>query len=128
MTAALGVPFFFTATGLSGGSRLAVMATWLFVVYPESVLTGGAQMREPFLLSLIAVTSYGFVHWSRGGKAMDIVWMALGLVGMLLVSPAVALTSWSPALGGAFRRRVRARLRLWLKRNRPYRDVFLGWA
>jgi hypothetical protein len=93
LTAALGVPFFFAATGLSWGPRLAALATWLFAVYPESVLTGGAQMREPFLLTLIAVTFYGFAHWIRQGKPRHIAWMALGLVGMLLVSPAIALVA-----------------------------------
>ena len=109
MTAALGVPFFFKATRLSWGQRLAAIATWLFVVYPESVLTGGAQMREPFLLTFIAVTFYGFAQWIRGGKPRDIAWMALGLGGMLLVSPAIALASLScSAFGGASGKRKSA--------------------
>ena len=63
------------------------------MVYPESVLTGGAQMREPFLLTFIAVSFYGFAHWIRGGRTRDVAWMVLGLVGMLLVSPAIALAA-----------------------------------
>jgi hypothetical protein len=93
MVAALGVPFLLRGTRLFWDPRLAAISTWLFVVYPESVLTGGAQMREPFLLTFIAVTFCGFAMWIREGQSRDVAWMAFGLVGMLLVSPAIALVA-----------------------------------
>jgi hypothetical protein len=91
LTAAFGVPFFHRATRLLWDERLAAVSTWLFVVYPESVLTGGAQMREPFLLTFIAISLWGFAVWLKQGGRNGWVWMGAGIAGMLLVSPAVAL-------------------------------------
>jgi len=91
LTAALGVPFLYKATRLLWGGKLAYIASWLFVLYPESVLTGGAQMREPFLLTLIAVCLWGFARWLEEGGGLSWLWMSVGVGGMLLVSPAMAL-------------------------------------
>ncbi len=93
MAAALGVPFFFRATRLLWNERLARLSTWLFVLYPESVLTGGAQMREPFLLTFLALAFFGFAQWIDHRRQRALVWMVVGLVGMLLVSPAIALVA-----------------------------------
>lgn len=93
LTAALGIPFFLKAAQSFWGEALAVAASWLSVFYPESVLTGGAQMREPFLLTFIAIALWGFARWLREGKQVGWVWVAGAIVGMLLVSPAVALAT-----------------------------------
>ncbi len=91
VTAALGVPFLYKAICKLWGEKLAGVSSWFFVLYPESVLTGGAQMREPFLLTLIAVGLWGFADWLDGGDRRGLFWLAGGLIGMLLVSPAMAL-------------------------------------
>ncbi len=91
LTAALGVPFMVRATKSMWDERLAACCGWLFVLYPESILTGGAQMREPFLLTFIAVAFWGFAFWYKTGERSRWWWLALGLVGMLLISPAMAL-------------------------------------
>jgi hypothetical protein len=116
LTAALGVPFLYKATRLlwdpspplRTGSQLASVTCWLFVLYPESILTGGAQMREPFLLTFIAMSLWGFADWLKQGQARaerspakgvegrsrsGWIWMAIGFVGMLMVSPAIALAT-----------------------------------
>jgi hypothetical protein len=78
------------------------------VLYPESLLLGGAAMREPYLITFSAITLWGFV--SRSGFQPDVehsnlhksaykpdlrsmLWLGLGLIGMLLVSPVVALVT-----------------------------------
>jgi hypothetical protein len=91
LTAALGVPFFYRATRLLWDESLASVSSWFFVLYPESVLTGGAQMREPFLLTFIAVCFWGFAGWLKDGERRGWWWMSIGLAGMLLVSPGMAL-------------------------------------
>ncbi len=93
MTAALGMPFYYQAIRLLWNDRLAAIATWMAVLYPESVLTGGAQMREPFLLTLIAITLWGFARWSRDGERSGWWWIAGGIAGMLLVSPAISVAT-----------------------------------
>ena len=91
LTAAFGVPFFWRASRLLGDEKFAGLASWLYVVYPESVLTGGAQMREPFLLTLIAITCWGFIEWVRANDHKNLLWIAFGFAGLLLVSPGIAL-------------------------------------
>ncbi len=91
LTAALGVPFLFRATRVLWEDRLAIVCSWLFVLYPESILTGGAQMREPFLLTFMAIAFWGYAQWYRAGDRRSLWWTAGGLVGTLLVSPAMAL-------------------------------------
>ncbi|HUH97495.1 MAG TPA: hypothetical protein VLZ89_09070 [Anaerolineales bacterium] len=93
LTAALGVPFLLQATRLLWNDGLALVAGWLFVLYPESILTGGAQMREPFLLTFIAMSWWGFADWLTHGKRHGWLWMAIGFVGMLMVSPGIALAA-----------------------------------
>lgn len=93
LAAALGVPFFFSAARVLGDERLAGAASWLYVLYPESVLTGGAQMREPFLLTFIAIALWGLVQWIGGMERWGPLWLGIGFLGMLLVSPAIAVVT-----------------------------------
>lgn len=116
LTAALGVPFFWQAARQITAEKSARLAVWIFALYPEGILQGSAQMREPFLITFIVLTFYGLLEWQslhrRGG-----IWVGIGLLGMLLISPGIALvtlimlTGWYwlsrqehripwPALGG----------------------------
>jgi hypothetical protein len=52
---ALSLPFLTAAVGRSFGQRAAVWAGWAFSIYPEGVLLGAAQMREPFLIFFFSV-------------------------------------------------------------------------
>lgn len=101
LVAALGMPVFFQAARLLWNERLASVATWLAVLYPESVLTGGAAMREPFLLTFIALALWGFARWLRENDQKGLIWIGAAVVGMLLVSPAMALATLI-LLGGWF--------------------------
>jgi hypothetical protein len=105
LTAALGVPFLYKAARLLWDGKLALVTGWLFALYPESILTGGAQMREPFLLTFIAMSLWGFADWLKQGQSVAMrpqgvtngrsgwLWMSIGFVGMLMVSPAIALAA-----------------------------------
>lgn len=110
LTAALGVPFMVRATASLWDDKLAALCGWLFVLYPESILTGGAQMREPFLLTFIAVAFWGFAWWYHTGERSSWWWLALGLVGMLLISPAMALAFLLLCGGWIWLRGERAKL------------------
>jgi hypothetical protein len=93
LAAALGLPVFFKASERLWGARLASAAGWLYALYPESVLTGGAQMREPFLLTFIAIVFYGFVRGQQTPDRRAAIWIAAGFLSMLLVSPGIALVA-----------------------------------
>src|SRR6266496_279467 len=102
--AALGVPFLWKAVSQIFGEKVAWASTWIFALYPESILLGASAMREPYLLTFSALALWGFVN-SFGvqelapatdselsdSKRNAYLWLGLGLLGMLLVSPVVAL-------------------------------------
>ena len=111
IVAALGIPFFWRAAQLAFGNKVALAAGWILVLYPESLLLGGAAMREPYIITFSALALWGFVSSRSGLKSDDLhksgskpdlqtmlspsgmIWLGLGLAGMLLVSPVVALVT-----------------------------------
>ncbi|HLO16987.1 MAG TPA: hypothetical protein VK206_19285, partial [Anaerolineales bacterium] len=77
---------------------------------PDSILLGASVMREPYLLTFNTLVLWGFVHRFYRfeespsiNKLSDVssllkdrvgwMWIALGLAGMLLVSPAIGLVT-----------------------------------
>ena len=99
-SAVLGIPFLWMAGKELGGTNLTLPATIIFALYPEAVLMGSSQMREPFLISLVALTFWAFLSWQnapphsrqradvRKGRRGA---LALGFLAMLLISPAIAI-------------------------------------
>ncbi|MGE5251687.1 MAG: ArnT family glycosyltransferase [Bacteroidota bacterium] len=93
LAGALGLPFLWRAASRVWGDRTAAASGWIFALYPEAVLLAGSAMREPYLMLFSALALWGFVHWRREGNRRGWGWIAAGLAGMLLVSPAVALVT-----------------------------------
>jgi hypothetical protein len=93
IVAALGMPFFWRGARQAFGEQIALAAGWMLVLYPESLLLGGAAMREPYLITLGAISLWGFVDWQFNRSRRAYGWLGLGLAGMLLVSPVVALVT-----------------------------------
>ena len=116
--AALGIPFLWRAVNQIFGEKVAWASTWIFALYPESILLGASIMREPYLLTFSAVALWGFInsgvqelrapmgsapaeHASihRASELDDSsvvnsrIWLGVGLLGMLLVSPPIALAT-----------------------------------
>jgi hypothetical protein len=97
LVAASGVPFLWLGARQVFGEKIAYPAAWVFALYPESVLLGSSAMREPYLLTFSAMAFWGFVEW-RGASTTHSASLraplsatVIGLLGMLLVSPAIAL-------------------------------------
>ena len=138
---ALGVPFLWKAVAQEWGTKVAFASGWVFALYPESVLLGGSAMREPYLMACTAFALWGFVNWggTRGspfqglrdkplkehtstGSArrsgllnrQAILWISLGIVGMLLVSPSVALVTLVIFLGWHYFTSERGRISRWM--------------
>lgn len=89
---AIGAAFLFSAVKSALGKRIAHLTGWVFALYPESILQGSAQMREPFLMAFAAMAFYGAEtrpeSRRRGGT-----WLAVSMTGMLLISPGIALVT-----------------------------------
>ena len=111
LIAALGIPFLWWAVNRTFGEKVAWASTWIFALYPDSVLLGGAAMREPYLMTFSAFALWGFVNSGvqelapakshdtysndkpSASKVSSLIWLGIGLLGMLLVSPVVALVT-----------------------------------
>jgi hypothetical protein len=128
--AALGVPFLWMGARQVFGEKVAYPAAWIFALYPESILLGSSAMREPYLLTFSAMAFWGFIEWffraersalrprvsqqsldpplreetnSKEERSRSaVIWLGVGLLGMLLVSPAVALAHLIIFAGWAF--------------------------
>ena len=110
IVAALGMPFFWRAAQLAFGWQVAIIAGWILVLYPESLLLGSAAMREPYLITFGAMSLWGFVDWQFNHSRGAFMWLGLGLVGMLLVSPVVALVTLTILTGWWWMAREHRRL------------------
>jgi hypothetical protein len=72
-----------------GVAPQAAAVGWILALYPETLLQGSAQMREPFLAAFLAMFVWGLVGWLQRRRTWP--WLAGGLLGLLLFSPGVAL-------------------------------------
>jgi hypothetical protein len=99
MAAGAGVAIAWKAVRKVWGEALALPVGWILALYPESILLGSSQMREPFLITFVIMLFWGIVDWQADRKRSSWLWMAGALVGMLLVQPGIAIFAL-PALGG----------------------------
>jgi hypothetical protein len=75
------------------GGALALAAAWIVAVYPEGVLQGSSQMREPFLITFTAFMLWGFIAIRRTHLSSGWIWLGGGLLGLILFSPGMALAN-----------------------------------
>jgi hypothetical protein len=99
LVAALGIPFLWKAVNQIFGEKVAFASSWIYALYPESILLGASAMREPYLLTFSALALYGFVGWYGASSTHSaplrapLSAMSLGILGMLLVSPSIAIAT-----------------------------------
>jgi len=87
---ALGVPFLWVAAHLRLPARAAVLAAWVYVLYPDGIFFTASQMREPFLLGLSAMALWAVLSWRKNLRAALAV-LAFSLGGMLFFATRSAL-------------------------------------
>ena len=93
LAGAIGVALAFKGARQSWGQGVALLAGWIMALYPESLLVGGSPVRESFLLLFIAMAFWGMVDWLANRHRSAWLWMAGGLLGMLLFSPGVVVAA-----------------------------------
>jgi hypothetical protein len=69
------------------GPKVAALTAWGLALYPEAVLLGSSQMREAFLMPLVAAALYGLVRSVTVGTAPTWPGLAWVLVSLLLILP-----------------------------------------
>lgn len=90
LTAAAGVALAWRASKLAWGEDMAAPVAFLLAIYPESVLQGSAQMREPFLITFITMAFLGAAEWTVSRRSAA-AWLSAGFLGILLFSPGIAV-------------------------------------
>ncbi len=110
----LGVPFLWKSVNLLWGEKMAVASGWIFALYPESILLGGSAMREPYLLAFSAFVLWGFVNWQSSQNKRSLIWLVVGIAGMLLISPSVALVTLVILGGWMYFTSERGRISWWI--------------
>ncbi|MEN6436501.1 MAG: hypothetical protein ABFD58_11890, partial [Anaerolineaceae bacterium] len=61
----LGIPFFYKAVSHRWNERLAMLATWCLILYPDGILYTSSQMREPILLGLSMIAFWAIMLWNN---------------------------------------------------------------
>ena len=113
IVATLGVPFLWRSLYEMSGDSMANAAVWIFALYPETVLLGGAVMREPYLITLSAIALWGFICLQHIQDRSGWYWLGMSFIGMMLISPVAALMT-SLVLGVWFyMKSSRKTLNLW---------------
>ena len=89
LVGAIGVILVYRAARKAWGESVGLGIGWIMVLYPEAVLQGSSQMREPFLMTFVAMSFWGVVNWTEN-RRISLVWMAGGVIGLLLFNSGVA--------------------------------------
>jgi hypothetical protein len=90
--AAGGLLFLYQAVRLRWGQRMAVLAGWIYALYPESLLLGGSQLREPYLMALLAVCFWCVFEWKYHRLRAGLV-LVISVAALFLFSSRVAAVS-----------------------------------
>lgn len=91
LAATAGLPFLWKAASQRWGAGVATIAGWIYALYPESVILGSSQMREPFLIPLTAVAFWALLALPEKRKTALAV-LAASLLGLALISTLVAVS------------------------------------
>lgn len=88
--AALGLPFLYRGILLRWPARVALLAVWIYALYPDSIFFSASQMREPFLVGLSAVAFFAAASWQSSLRRSLLIF-TLAVAAMFLFSFRVAL-------------------------------------
>lgn len=95
---AWGVLCLWKATHAWFGEKIAVLAAWLFAIYPESILLGSSQMREALVIPMTAITFYGITEILKR-KTTGWIWVLGSAIILLVIQPLVGVISIAALLG-----------------------------
>jgi hypothetical protein len=85
---------FYKRTWSQPGSKLA---SWVLVLYPDAVMLGASQMREPFLITSFAASLYGYslIRNEKIKAGVLTIFLAIGFLAMPISPPfAIAILSF----------------------------------
>lgn len=83
--ATLGLPFLWKAVEKKWGSKVATLSVWILSLYPESVILGSSQMREPLIMGLTCIALWGIGLWGENRKRASLA-MVTSVLSMAIIS------------------------------------------
>jgi hypothetical protein len=70
--------------------KIAYLSAWIVAIFPDSIILGSSQMREAFLMTLIAAGLYGLVRYFQERSSISLIWILVSLILILPFSPPIA--------------------------------------
>lgn len=118
MSMSLGLAFLFKGVLQRWGRTAALAAAWFYALYPEGVLLGSSQMREPFLIGLFCIGFWTVLNWREK------IWQRL----LIFLISVITAGLFSAPLGGAILGLlVLYALIDWLSVQKLKRNKAAGW-
>jgi 4-amino-4-deoxy-L-arabinose transferase-like glycosyltransferase len=87
---ALAILFTWAFAQRAWGERVAQIVAWILALFPDAIILGSSQMREAFLMTLVAAALYGLVRYRQDRSWSSLVWLVLGIGLILPFSPPIA--------------------------------------
>jgi hypothetical protein len=78
--------------------KTALLAIWLFALYPESILLGSSQMREAIVIPMTAISFYGLTEIQEK-KRSGWIWMIFSAILLFSIQPLAGFISFAVLLG-----------------------------
>ncbi len=89
----VGIAFLWKAFEKRWNAKIALIASLVVAFYPEAVLQGSTQSREPFLVGLICIAFWAVLGWNTARWKMLPAFVA-SLIGLVFISWPVAATAF----------------------------------
>lgn len=86
----LGIPFYWHAIQERFNPKVANLASWILALYPESVILGGSQMREPLIMGLSGIILWGLEYRNKNKRAGTIA-LIISMLMLTLISTRYAI-------------------------------------
>lgn len=96
--AAIGILCLWKAASRWFGEKTALLASWIFALYPESLLLGSSQMREAIVIPMVAVAFFGLTE-IQTQKKTGWLWLLVTALIMVPIQPLVSFISFAVLLG-----------------------------
>ena len=118
-TFCVGLPFFWKTVRDRWNEPLANLSSWILVLYPESILVGASQMREPFLLGLTMIAFWAVFSWGRQRVRSTLIFLVTSALMLAFSSRAAVMLSGTLLVCGWFE---------WMDKSVARRWRWLGWG
>ncbi len=87
LTMTAGLAFLFDALRKRWGEKVALAAGWFYALYPEGILLGSSQMREPFLIGLFGIAFWALITWREKLRWKALIFTITVALSMIVSAP-----------------------------------------